>query len=192
MTWACEQAPSVVSCWSTLRSRACSQVYNHRDTMVFVKSWLREIKAHARNFERFNDWKTLYEVTLHEDDVSVTAILCLLCKTSILRQGIDGLGKVGLQIFDNLLHYNHLINGSSMISQLARQSDQGTYLSFDSCVALLNTSFSEFFFFISLLPQLVSTLFYRLLITLDMSSRKIGCDMQVYRSFSTQRIALIL
>lgn len=91
--------------------------------------------------------KPFYEVTLHEGDVSVTAILCLLCKTSILRQGIDGLGKVGLQIFDNLLHYNHLINGSSMISQLARQSDQGTYLSFDSCVALLNTSFSEFFFF---------------------------------------------
>lgn len=91
--------------------------------------------------------KPFYEVTLHEDDVSVTAILCLLCKTSILWQGIDGLGKVGLQIFDNLLHYNRLINGSSMISQLARQSDQGTYLSFDSCVALLNTSFSGFFFY---------------------------------------------
>ena len=42
--------------------------------------------------------KPFHEVILNGGDVCVTALLCLLCKTAILRQGADGLGKVGLQI----------------------------------------------------------------------------------------------
>ena len=62
-----------------------------------------------------------------------------------------------------------------MTSQMSCQSDQGTQvLPFDVCVQPSRVVEYKFLFFISLLPQLVSPLFYNPLITLDMSSRKMG------------------